>query len=49
MLTACDDIQRYAASGREVFDANELVRAWMYYNITVLGEAANRLHVMEEA
>ena len=47
MLEACDDIQRYAAGGRELFDQNELVRVWMYYNIVVLGEAANRIHAID--
>ncbi len=40
---AIDAIVRHTQSGREQFDANELVRVWCLRHIEVIGEAVSRL------
>lgn len=36
-------IERYAERGKEAYDADELIRAWMLQRIQVIGEAVARL------
>jgi uncharacterized protein with HEPN domain len=43
MTAAIARIERYAVRGRAVFDAEELVRGWLEYQLILLGEAARRL------
>ncbi len=43
MLEAIARIERYAACGRERFEADELVQTWFIQNLQVLGEAARSL------
>ncbi len=46
ILDAIAHVQRYAATGRDAFDQNELIRVWAIYHIQVIGEAA--AHLSEE-
>lgn len=38
-----EGIERYADRGKEAYDADELIRAWMLQRIQVVGEAVTRL------
>lgn len=38
-----EGIERYAGRGKEVYDADELIRAWMLQRIQVIGEAVAHL------
>ena len=43
MAAAVERIERYAVRGRAAFDADELVRGWLEYQLILLGEAARRI------
>ena len=43
MLDAIEAIKKYAAKGRAVFDAEELVQTWAIHHLMLLGEAASQL------
>jgi uncharacterized protein with HEPN domain len=40
ILEAIDDIDRYAARGKDAFLADELVSSWILHHLIILGEAA---------
>jgi uncharacterized protein with HEPN domain len=40
MLEAIEHIRRYSARGREAFEQDELIQAWIIYHLQILGEAA---------
>ena len=41
ILGAIQDIERYAARGREAFEIDDLIQSWMVHHLMILGEAAN--------
>jgi uncharacterized protein with HEPN domain len=43
ILDAIEQIERYAAHGRERFNQDELVQVWMLHHLQIIGEAAARL------
>lgn len=43
MEDAIARIERYAARGREVFFADELIQTWIVHHLEILGEAARAL------
>ena len=43
ILDAIDHIQRYAARGREAFEADELLQNWFVRHLQTIGEAARLL------
>ncbi len=43
ILEAIENIEKYAANGRDVFQDDELVQIWMVHYIQVIGEAAAHL------
>jgi uncharacterized protein with HEPN domain len=43
MLEAIANIERYAARGYEVFEAEELIQVWMVHNLQIIGEAARSI------
>jgi uncharacterized protein with HEPN domain len=43
ILEAIDRAQRYAARGRNAFDEDELIQAWMVQQLMIIGEAASQL------
>jgi len=43
ILDAIDHIQRYAARGREAFEADELLQNWFVRHLQIIGEAARLL------
>jgi len=44
ILDAIDHIQRYAARGREAFEADELLQNWFVRHLQIIGEAARLCH-----
>ena len=40
---AIDRIERYAASGREAFERDELVQTWILHHLQILGEAVRAI------
>lgn len=40
ILGSIERVRRYASSGRERFEADELVQVWVIHHIEILGEAA---------
>ena len=43
ILEAIENIERYAARGRRVFEDDELVQTWIIHHLQIIGEAAARL------
>lgn len=43
ILEAIERIERYAAQGRDAFDADELIQTWIIHHIEVIGEACRAL------
>jgi len=43
MLEAIENIERYAARGRRVFEDDELAQTWIIHHLQIIGEAAARL------
>jgi uncharacterized protein with HEPN domain len=43
ILEAIDHIQRYASSGRETFEKDELIQSWCVRHLQIIGEAARAL------
>lgn len=43
ILEAIHHIERYAARGRQAFEADELVQSWFVRNLQVIGEAVRAL------
>lgn len=43
ILEAIDDIQRYAARGRQAFESDELIQNWIIRHLQVIGEAARAM------
>lgn len=43
ILEAIERIERYASSGRERFESDELVQTWVVHNLEIIGEAAAKL------
>ncbi len=44
ILDAIDHIQRYAARGREAFEADELLQNWFVRHLQIIGDAARLCH-----
>ena len=40
---AIENVQRYAARGKDAFRSDELIQTWVLYHIQILGEAAARI------
>jgi uncharacterized protein with HEPN domain len=40
---AIENIQRYAARGKDAFSEEELIQTWVLHHIQILGEAAARI------
>ena len=45
ILEAIQQIQRYTATGRKVFEEEELVQSWCVRHLQIIGEAARALPV----
>lgn len=43
ILESIERIYKYAASGREAFEQEELIQVWILHHLQILGEAASRL------
>ena len=43
ILEAIGHIDRYAARGREAFEADELIQSWFVRHLQIIGEAARAL------
>ena len=43
ILEAIDNIQRYATTGREAFEKDELIQSWCVRHLQIIGEAARAL------
>lgn len=43
MLEAIENIERYAARGREAFERDELIQTWVIHHLEIIGEAASKL------
>lgn len=43
ILEAIERIERYAVSGKQNFEQNELVQVWMTQNLQIIGEASRAL------
>ena len=43
ILDAIANIERYAARGRQVFEADELIQNWFVRHLQIIGEAAYSL------
>jgi len=43
ILEAISRIEAHTQSGRDDFDANELVQVWVVHHLQIIGEAASRL------
>ncbi len=43
ILDAIDKIEEYASKGRETYFSDELIQAWMFNHIQIIGEAAANL------
>ena len=43
ILEAIENIQRYTAAGRDVFEKDELVQSWCVRHLQIIGEAARSL------
>jgi uncharacterized protein with HEPN domain len=43
IIEAIDQIMRYAASGREKFERDELIQNWFLRHLQIIGEAAYRV------
>lgn len=43
ILEAIAAIEKYAQRGREAYDQDELIRAWMYRHLEIIGEASREL------
>jgi uncharacterized protein with HEPN domain len=43
ILDAIDNIERYAARGREAFERDELIQNWVVRHLQIIGEAARAL------
>jgi len=40
ILEEIERIEKYAASGRDVFEREELIQVWMVHHLQMIGEAA---------
>lgn len=40
---AIENIQKYAARGKDAFNEDELIQTWILHHIQILGEAAARI------
>jgi len=40
---AIENIQKYAARGKDAFRKDELIQTWVLHHIQILGEAASRI------
>jgi uncharacterized protein with HEPN domain len=40
MMEAIENIERYAAKGKEAFERDELLQSWIVRHLQILGEAA---------
>ena len=40
MLEAIENIERYAAQGKETFEKDELIQSWIVRHLQIIGEAA---------
>lgn len=40
---AIENIQKYAARGKDAFRKDELIQTWVLHHIKILGEAASRI------
>lgn len=40
---AIEQIEKYAARGRETFERDELIQIWILHNLQILGEAARAI------
>jgi uncharacterized protein with HEPN domain len=43
MLEAIRRVERYAARGRDAFEADELIQSWVVRHLQIIGEAARAL------
>jgi uncharacterized protein with HEPN domain len=43
ILDAIQAVEKYAAAGRNRYDADELVRVWVLHHLQIIGEASNNL------
>lgn len=43
IVEAIENIQRYTAAGRDVFEKDELVQSWCLRHLQIIGEAARSL------
>jgi uncharacterized protein with HEPN domain len=43
ILEAIEQIDRYAARGRDAFETDELIRVWVVHHLEQIGEAAKRI------
>lgn len=43
ILEAIERIEKYASSGRETFNQDELIQIWILHHLQILGEAARAL------
>jgi len=45
ILEAIERIEKYAASGRDAFEREELIQVWMVHHLQMIGEAARSFSV----
>jgi len=43
ILEAIERIEKYTHRGRELFEADELVKTWVIHHLQVIGEAARKI------
>jgi uncharacterized protein with HEPN domain len=43
ILEAIERVEKYTASGRASFDADELVQTWVVHHLQIIGEAARHI------
>jgi len=43
VLEAIEQIEKYAARGRQSFDGDELIQTWILYHLQIIGEAVRSL------
>lgn len=43
ILEAIEQIEKYSANGRSVFEKDELIQTWVIHHLLILGEAAAKV------
>lgn len=43
ILEAIENIEKYAAEGKEAFEQDELIQTWILHHLLILGEAAAKV------